>query len=346
MSAWLWFWFSVKRQFKRPGYLILLILLPLCLYVISGIEKEEEEGIPIALYVEGGSLAERTADTLIRENNTFHFYLSRSKEALERDVASGRAECGYVFYDGLEEKLEEARYEDSIGLCVSPATVAASLSTEVVFASLIEEYGRTLLKNCAVEELLPPELKDEGWEELETLFDLYLSNHSTFSFSYDTLDGGKIEDAAMSQGFPVRGVAAVMVFIAGLFGAVMVLEDEKKGLFLPVPYEKKVWCKASAVLAPVMLACASGLVCLAVTGNLKGIGYELAVMGIYGIASAAFACLLGAVVKQPDVVCCLIPFFIVGSLILCPVFLDVGRWLPGVAAVQKLFLPYYYLRAF
>ena len=41
-----------------------------------------------------------------------------------------------------------------------------------------------------------------------------------------------------------------------------------------------------------------------------------------------------------------IPFFIIGSLVFCPVFFDAERLLPGLGQAGRLFLPYYYLRGF
>ena len=42
----------------------------------------------------------------------------------------------------------------------------------------------------------------------------------------------------------------------------------------------------------------------------------------------------------------MIPFFIIGSLLFCLVFVDPGRWIPGMEQLGRLFLPYYYLRCF
>lgn len=347
MRIWLWFWLSCKRQLRRPGYLILLLLLPVCLFGAKRMEREAQEGIAIALYAEEDGLAGTVVEALTGGDSMFRFYEVGSKEELERDVAAQKAECGYLFYEGLEQKLKEENYNRSIGLCTSPSTMVASLSSEVVFAALMEEYGRTLLEDYAgSQEAFSFADKDAVWAELEGLFDRYLTNRSTFSFAYDTIDGGNVEEAQAVAGFPVRGVAAVMVFVAGIFGAVLLLEDEKKGLYIPVPYEQKLWCKCASILALVCMAACSGLVSLAVTGSLEHVGYEIMCMAVYAAAVTVFSYLLKGIVRNEAVICCLIPFFIIGSLILCPVFLDVGEWLPDIRTAQKLFLPYYYLKMF
>ena len=43
--------------------------------------------------------------------------------------------------------------------------------------------------------------------------------------------------------------------------------------------------------------------------------------------------------------CCIIPFLVIGSLVFCPVFVDAGRFFPGLDQVGGLFPPWYYLQA-
>lgn len=347
MRIWIWFCLSCKRQLKHPGYLILLLILPVVLYGAGKAVPKDEEGVRIALYSEGGDLAERTVDSLMERDSVFEFYRCNSLDELEKEVSSKQAECGYVFHEDLEERLNQEKYRRSIGLCTSPSTVLAPLASETVFAALMEQYGDVILENYTKEKLaFEPLDKDQAWEELDELFDTYQTNHSTFAFAYDFIDGGIMQGVSVKTGFPVRGVAAVMVFIAGIFASVMLLEDEKKGLYIPVPYAQKIWCKAASVLSLVALAAASGLVSLKVTGNMNQIGYEILCMAVYVLLVSVFAFLLKSVIRNTAVICCLIPFFIIGSLILCPVFLDVGQWLPDIKAVQRLFLPYYYLKMF
>ncbi len=66
----------------------------------------------------------------------------------------------------------------------------------------------------------------------------------------------------------------------------------------------------------------------------------------YGTAVAAFSCLLKLAARRGEVIVGLTPFFLLGSLALCPVFIDAGRWIPELEAAGKLFLPWHYLKLF
>ena len=74
--------------------------------------------------------------------------------------------------------------------------------------------------------------------------------------------------------------------------------------------------------------------------------YELAALAGYSISVTVFSWILGRVCRSEEAVCCLIPFFLVGSLVLCPVFLDIRRYVPEFGMVERLFLPGYYIRLF
>jgi len=99
-------------------------------------------------------------------------------------------------------------------------------------------------------------------------------------------------------------------------------------------------------MGPAALAAVSGLAALAGGGAFGRIWYEVPVMAGYVAAVTLFAWILGRVCRREAVLCSLIPFFLIGSLVFCPVFLDVGRYLPGLMAVRTWFLPWYYLRMF
>lgn len=94
------------------------------------------------------------------------------------------------------------------------------------------------------------------------------------------------------------------------------------------------------------MAAVSGLLAIWLGGSGQGVGRELAAMVWYVVLIIVFSGLMGAVFKNPQVICCLIPFFMIGSLVFCPVILDAGKVFPVLEDIGKVFLPYYYLRLF
>lgn len=65
--------------------------------------------------------------------------------------------------------------------------------------------------------------------------------------------------AGMEGVFPVRGLAAVYVFVTGIYGSVIGAEDERRNLYVWIDRRKRGWCRLTAQAAPVFLAAVSAL---------------------------------------------------------------------------------------
>lgn len=358
-----WFLLSCKRYGKKLSFLLILLLLPFGMAVLGAAEHDKSQEIRIAVYVQngqekelGGRLGERLASRS-PEDGMFHFYLCENEQQLRDDVVSRRAECGYVIEDGLEDKLNRNSYKRCITVYSSPSTVTAKLSAEVVFSVMMELYDKDLLQGYVADgnvfenigEIGSP-VRTEAVEKAGELYETWMGSGKTFHFEYaspDTREDGTATAPSAAQTlFPVRGLVAVCLFIIGLYGAVTAGIDEQKGLFLPLPYRFRIPCRTACIAGPVCMAAVSGLLAIWVGGSGQGIWKELTAMGGYIILVVAFSVLLGAVCKKPQVLCCLIPFFIIGSLVFCPVMIDAGKFLPVFNQLGKFFLPYYYLMLF
>ena len=97
---------------------------------------------------------------------------------MKDEVASRRAECGYVIGAGLKKRLDERDFKRSIRVYSAPSTVAAKLSAEPVFAAMIELYDRELFLQYVEEKQAESTDKNAAGE----LYDKWKENGSTFHF--------------------------------------------------------------------------------------------------------------------------------------------------------------------
>lgn len=300
----------------------------------------------------------------------FRFYECGSEEEVKAQVASRQAECGYVFSGNLRGKLDEGDYKRCIRVYSAPSTVLADLSTEVVFAALMKLYDREIFLDYVMEaQVLRDSGGESGWggeafdggmepggaEGLETLagelYDKWLASGSTFRFAYRYQNRGgqglDSEGGTEAAGvFPVRGIVAVYLLLVGMYSAVMLGYDEEKGLFLPLSSGRRLVCRMAVLAAPVFLAALSALGALRTGGCFGDLAREFGVMGVYVLAVCGFSYGLKIICRRPQVVCCLIPLVLVGSLVFSPVFVDIRQFFPEWGWVEKVFLASYYLRAF
>ncbi len=300
----------------------------------------------------------------------FRFYECGSEEEVKAQVASRQVECGYVFSGNLRGKLDEGDYKRCIRVYSAPSTVLADLSTEVVFAALMKLYDREIFLDYVMEaQVLRDSGGESGWggeafdggmepggaEGLETLagelYDKWLASGSTFRFAYRYQNRGgqglDSEGGTEAAGvFPVRGIVAVYLLLVGMYSAVMLGYDEEKGLFLPLSSGRRLVCRMAVLAAPVFLAALSALGALRTGGCFGDLAREFGVMGVYVLAVCGFSYGLKIICRRPQVVCCLIPLVLVGSLVFSPVFVDIRQFFPEWGWVEKAFLASYYLRAF
>lgn len=378
----IWFILSCKRRLKKLSFLLILLVLPVASYFLRELEKEEGQEVRIAVYAAGafsrlpgqlagaisGTEAERPLEQMLAKELTereggglFRFYLCDREEQVKEEVASKRAECGYVISEDLRRKLDEKDYRRCIQVYSAPSTVLASLSTEVVAAALMKLYDREIFLDYIVESEdvrqavawlgAAAGADASGAEEIlrsraGAVYDKWMGNGSTFRFEYGYRGSRGQVPEEKPRVFPVRGLVAVYLFLVGLYSAVLVGEDQARGLFLPLPGPRRRLCALAALAAPVSLAAVSAFGALKAGGCLVEPGRELAVMGVYLAAVCIFSAAMKVVCRKPQVLCCGIPVFLVGSLLFTPVFLDIGQFFPALGWVEKLFLPSYYLRAF
>lgn len=362
-----WFFLACKRYLKKGIFPMLLLLLPLAALGIGKMESQGENRIRIAVCTAQGTeqeaswLSRQLARNLAeRAKGMFDFYLCASEQEVKDEVASRRAECGYAIDPNLEEKLNQKQWKKVIRLYTAPSTVAGPLSAETVFHELAALYNRELLQMYVTEgeafsQIGSPESEERkaAAGQAKELYDQWYDGGGLFHFAYiydGESTGRPLAEETGAKLFPVRGLAAVFVFTMSLYGAVLLGEDEISGLFIPLSWKLRLPCRLAVLSAPTALSCVSAFFALWAGKSLKsgvaGAAEEAAALLIYGLACVAVVFLLKNVFCSPRALCCTIPFFIIGSLIFCPVFVDAGTWMPGIEQVGRLFLPYYYLGFF
>ena len=280
-SVAIWFFLSCKRYVHKISFLAILLLLPMVTIFVRGLEQKEGTEIRIAVWpeVSGQNAVTSLEWTLAQDlanrgaaEGMFRFYLCDSEEQLKEEVASRQAECGYVIGADLRKKLDANDYKRCIRVYSAPSTVTAKLSAEVVFSMLMARYDKELFQNYVENgEALLPLSGEESTQALRAesgaLYDAWMENGGTFRFEYETV--GETTDADNGAGtsvsgshtpslFPVRGIVAVYIFVAGLYSAAVSLSDERKGLFLALPAASRIPCQLAAMTGPVALAALSG----------------------------------------------------------------------------------------
>lgn len=328
-----------KRQLIQPVFLLLCLLLPVSCLFVRKLEQGSSSPLCIGLYAEEPDALTDTCFSDLADgsrNLTFEVYSDR--ETMQNDVATAVLDCAYAFDKGFHTKLLEKDYKNSITCYVSPSTVIRDLSREVVFASLFRALGEDIAAAYAGKAGIFEDTQYRAaMQEIAELYHKYADGQEVFSLDYQYLDtfGKEPSDTAASAvAMPVRGLIAVLLFISGLTGGVTYLSDRERKL--PVS-------AICSVSIPLLFMAASSCLTLWLTGEAGNRINELIALTLYLLLILLFVRLLLVIIKKPALLSASIPVFALGSLIFCPIFINLGAALPFFAVMEKLFLPYYYL---
>lgn len=367
----LWLWLLTKRQLHYPMLVLFLMGMPLCAWIVSKIPSMHESGVlHVGLYqADKDFVSTQTIEDLLNLNsNVVSFYVPQSEAELRADIAAGNTECGYIFKEDFTKKLLSYTYQDSILLLTSPSSTIHALTNEIVFSSAFRSFGQEIALNY-VKSKKTLQLPDAE-QIVKDRFHFYLNGPATFHVTFKTLDeGNELSPAGLSyertnpdslineetitndmneenQVFPLRGILAIILLLAGLFGCIQWLGDYENKIMSTMP---SIFVLIGRFLYPMILTVlfsASALITLACAGEFKNIRTEIPAMAAYSCLIILFTAALTFLLRRSQTLIAALPVIILSCLIFCPIFIDLSSFIPFIRVVEKCFIPCYYLKMF
>ncbi len=363
-----------KRMCKTPGYVLSFILVPCILFGISYITSTDTNQVYIAFALETSDGANHGDDAQIQEETflaqlkeilcekegTIQFVYCRSEQEVMEMVAKAEAECGYYIPANLYDRLDRMKLNRVIKSYESPQTSMRTLCDEVFFAEVFALYEETAFGTYAgelifeaLQEYVPEaashfgemEHKDLN-EQAHALFDTYMYNGSTFAFSYevygqDAKEEKNIAETQTTKLFNVKKIGAWVLFICALCGTLDCLEDEGKRRTVRLQYRKTF--RVLTIYAPVAVMSLFLFGLLLLTGNGGNPLHEILRLIAYQFILVLYCFLIKAIWKNEEKFVAVMPTFILMSAVVCPIFVDLKRYVPIFEWLEKLFPITYYL---
>lgn len=348
------FWLKILTLhfLRQPGILIPFAGILAGTFLLSLAELDIPVRIRAAVCTDDSTFAKDVFRQLSRKDSMIQFYLCENQKEMELDVASGRAECGYYLDAGILARLDDGDREDIIDTCRSPGTIVKGIADELVFSGILSVYSPQWYTDYMVKMLIKGEkelMENNNHQETEAAvakaaeaiaakaaeeYEAYRSSQATFQFRFsgDTGLPESYEDADSSgqaEGIPIirlRGIIAVMILAGALSGTAAYQKDRASHRFLAAGHPWAVEMTSYAIV--ITFACLTGLSGLRLTGEWSGLLPELQAMSCYA-ALLLLYCMLAARVFPSEVwIVSFIPFAMVGSLVLAPVFFDISQISP------------------
>ena len=352
-----------KRILKNIPFLLLLLLFPLCLFLLSrSFNKAGDSRIPVGLCLDTeDSLAETVCEKLVNNDDSlFTFFMIPSEEDLIKKVQNNQLECGYFFQKELGEELDRSHLKNLITVYISENTTCTGILNELVYANLFEEYSLSLLQDSltaaghlpfteqdATEFALPPVTE----EYVEEHYRSHLTDNSTFRFDIQFVSGTDTfstgQTGITSATTPLfRGLASLFLLLCGFLALLTAYQDEKNGLYAKLYGTKRVLYPRIAQIAYLLPAGVSCLLGLVLSDSVTDWNRELSALLCYLATLLLFYTILGAVIRNHTMLCAAFPMVLLCTLVFTPVIADLTAFFPWLKAIRYILPTYYYLLFF
>lgn len=345
-----WCLLFTKRLYRKPVFLVLLLLIPLLTFGYSSLSRQDSGILTVAVAQQDpdDALATRLIADLCESSQLIRFNLCTSPEEAKELVTYGKADSAWIFDGDLESKMaafvaKPERRNAFVEVIEREESMFLTLTREklsgFVFTYLSPEfYLRYVRENL-------PQLNDATDQAL-------LEHYDAVSLSDDLFTYAARESAPKEQNYlltPVRGLLAIVTMLCGMASAMFYVEDSQQGLFSRIPMKNlptmELLCQLIAV-GNVALVATLAMVISGLGGSLL---QEIGLLLLFVPCVSLFSMVLRRVLRGTIALGVAAPLIAIITLCACPVFLDLAQLrtfsliLPATYAIRGAYNPTYLL---
>ncbi len=336
----LWLWLLTKRLYRRPAFVVLLLVIPALTLGYVAIGTEDSGMVTVAVAQEGHTAPDETLLTELRaDSQLLRYQPCASPKEAQTLVEAGKADTAWIFPEDLEAGIrafvESPHDTPCIRVLVREDSVMLRLARERLSGTAFEPVARQVY--LAFLRRLAPELDHLSDQALLHHYDQVKMADDLFAF--DEAFAAATDTHYLLS--PLRGLLGTLILLCALATALYHLRDMRTGTFCRLSLRWRPGAELAGQLVAVLHVAVAAALCLTLAGLSDNLLWELVLTLLYSLGCAAFAMALRRVVGSLRGLAALLPALAVLMLTLCPVFFDLQP-LPGI---QYLLPPTYYIYA-
>lgn len=342
----LWLAMLCKRLLKKPSFLIILLLVPLCVFLLGVASKGDSGFLSIALSAtdKNDAVSAEIIDTLLEDNSLINFTFVEDPKVAAELVESGRVDAAWIFPEGMGKKLDSFV---SSGYSKNKFVTVIEREQNVFLRISHEKLNFTLQDYTARAYYLDfiskyaPELEGISDQKLLEFYDNISFDEDLFVF--DTPTGQRIEVEPNYLLSPIRGVLGVLSVLAGLAAVLYYLSDAAHGTFSRFAIRHRPRIALLCIFIAVFFTCITAEISLIFVGLSALSLFEIITVLLYCLCCTAFSMVLMCILKNIRPIACLIPALVILLFTVCPVFFEFKVF--PVIYLKYLFPPTYFINA-
>ena len=335
-----------KRLLRKPGFVAILVMVPLLVVAMGIVGKSSDSGIvTVALAMQDAEdeTACAVVDDLTRNSRLISFVQCDTPAAAHMLVEQGDADAAWIFPADMSHKIQKfvqhSHHNNAfVAVVQREDSVMLRLSHEKLNAVLYPHLSRALYKDYAVSHLTLGELSDAQLDEYYTAVNA--DGADVFRLVYAASEQVANDAETNYLLAPIRGLLAIMITLGGFAVAMFYMQDESHGTFDRLPANRRFVFSLNYHAAAVVCVALSALLALIIAGLSVSFVREIAAMALYCVITVGFCVAVRLLCRDIRLLGALMPALAVAMIVVCPVFLNIP-----VPIVGYLLPPYYYLNA-
>ena len=185
----LWLWMLSKRLFRKPVFLILLVLIPVLVLGYSTTARDDSGMMTVILYCEEpDALTDRIFEDLVHSSQLLQVQLADSAAEAYTLVEAGKADAAWIFPAELQAHITRfAAHPNADGEFIRVVeqqdNIARMMAREKLTSVIYAESARVIYVNYL--RSLAPMMEDLTDEELLVYYDQTNISSKLFDFQSD-----------------------------------------------------------------------------------------------------------------------------------------------------------------
>lgn len=338
-----WFLMLSKRLYKKPSFLVLLLLIPFCVFAFSFAAKQDSGFVHVILAQTNGDdpISSEVIRSLSEETSIIRFTTAKTPQAAIDSVKNGAADEAWIFPADTQSEIENFLSQNNeyvITVVTKEQNVSLRLAREKLTASLYQYCAKAYYLDYIRDNI--SQLDHISNQKLIAYFEKVNIDENLFVLGnpINTVSSPKDTNYLTS---PIRGLLAILAVLCGMSATMYHMQDEQAGTFSYVKQNRKGITALGCVLTAnlnISVVLFFSLFLSSLTANLV---IELLALFLYSFCCASFCLLLRQSFSSLRSYSAIIPLLTIGMISICPVFFDFR----SLSSVQLLFPPTYYVNA-
>lgn len=269
----IWYELSLKQNMKKLGVWLMMAAMLFLLWITANIRIPDGTNTTVAVCYNDSKYEGDIVKSLEDSKTEFIFAGYDSDREVYEAVESGKAECGFVFADNFDQRIEKGEWDSVIMCYTSPFGTKTEVAKENLYATLFPIYSRWLLE--ATEEEIYQNPNPSRMEELLAKHDQYIGGALIMTFEEVRIGDEAVEVEADTSLYPLQGLVELFVLLSMLLAAGVYGQKETAQITSALLVKEKFLFRYIHLLASGTLVALTGFLVIIFSEESRGFTQEL-----------------------------------------------------------------------